>query len=499
MKSLAEELFDHIAACFSGIWIQSYEHTDAIADIAALSRDNEWELSTWDVCHGLSAGNPEPDESHETTDPLSVLKNFGVTSSAHQPSLLVLKNFHRFLGNAEIVQTLAEQIQAGKQQRNYFLVLSPATDIPLELEKLFIVLPHRLPDKTQLETIARGIATEKDEMPPDDELGAVLDAASGLTRYEAENAFSLSIVRDGQIRPGTVQQLKSQTLRKSGLLTLHESETGFEWLGGLDSVKAFCLRVLRSSSAVARPRGILLLGVPGTGKSAFAKALGKESGRPTLVMDIGRLMAGLVGQSESNVRRALEIVDAMAPAILFIDELEKAISGSTSGGRNDSGVANRMLGSLLTWLSDHSSDVFVVATSNDVSQLPPELTRAERFDGIFFCDLPSPAERLAIWQIWMSYYGIEPVETVPDDELWTGSEIRSCCRLSSLLGVSLDKAAQQVVPIAVTNRESVDRLRGWADRRCLSATQSGIFKSKTTSSAKRRRPLKSVGPDFSHN
>ncbi len=498
MKSLSQELFDHIAACFSGIWIESFEHPDAIADIAALCRDHDWQLSTWDVCHGLSSGTPTS-EPNDTADPLSVLKAFDRTSDANQPSLLILKNFHRFLGNAEIVQTLAEQIQSGKQRRNYFLVLSPAADIPPELEKLFVVIQHRLPDKSQLEAIARGVATEENELPPGSKLGAVLDSASGLTRYEAENAFSLSIVRDGLIQSDTVQQLKSQMLKKSGLLTLHQSETGFEQLGGLDAVKDFCTRVLQSNSRVARPRGILLLGVPGTGKSAFAKALGQESGRPTLVMDIGRLMGGLVGQSESNVRRALEIVDAMAPAVLFIDELEKALSGSSSGGRNDSGVATRILGSLLTWLSDHDSDVFVVATSNDISQLPPELTRAERFDGIFFCDLPSAAERLAIWQIWMSYYGIDPVEPIPDDALWTGSEIRSCCRLSSLLGVTLEKAAQQVVPIAVTNRESVDQLRTWATHRCLSATQPGIYQSRATRSAKRRRPLKSVGPDFSNN
>ncbi len=409
---------------------------------------------------------------------------------------MVLKNFHRFLGNAEIVQTLAEQIQLGKHTRNFYVILSPQTEIPIELEKLFVVLEHRLPNKEQLEAIARGI-TEGDELPGSNELGKVLDAASGLTRYEAENAFSLSIIREGQIKPSTVQQLKSQTLKKSGLLSLHESEFGFEQLGGMDSVKEFCTKVLQSSSRLARPRGILLLGVPGTGKSAFAKALGKEAGRPTLVMDVGRLMGGLVGQSESNVRRALEIVDAMAPAILFIDELEKALSGSGGGGKNDSGVATRMLGSLLTWLSDHTSDIFVVATSNDISQLPPELTRAERFDGIFFCDLPSQADRLNIWHIWMSHFGIDPVATIPDDGLWTGSEIRACCRLATLLGLTLEKAAEQVVPIAVTNEEAVQRLRSWANNRCLSATEPGIFRSNPQN--KKRRKLSPVGPRPSTN
>jgi SpoVK/Ycf46/Vps4 family AAA+-type ATPase len=129
---------------------------------------------------------------------------------------------------------------------------------------------------------------------------------------------------------------------------------------------------------------VLLLGVPGTGKSAFAKALGKETGRPTLVLDVGALMGSLVGQTEQNARRALQIADAMAPCILFIDELEKALSGAAGSGQNDSGVSSRMLGTLLSWMNDHTSNVYLIATCNDISRMAPELSRAERFDGIVF-------------------------------------------------------------------------------------------------------------------
>lgn len=493
--TLSEELFDYIAACFTGIWLESHEHNEAILELGNLCREHEWQLTVWDVCNGLTtSGNS--DSADENADPLTAIKAFGNSGSSETPSLLLLKNFHRFLGNAEIVQSLAEQIQAGKHTRNFFLVLAPKTDIPLELEKLFVVLEHKLPTKDHLESMVREISDEN-ELPSEAELPGVLSAASGMTGYEAENAFSLSIIRDGRIRAESIQKVKSQTLKKSGLLSLHESETGFDQLGGMDSVKDFCKRVLRSSSKSAGPKGILLLGVPGSGKSAFAKALGKETGRPTIVMDIGRLMGGLVGQTEGNVRRALEIVDAMAPSILFIDELEKALAGTGNGGRTDSGVSTRMLGSLLTWLSDHTSDVFVVATSNDISQLPPELTRAERFDGIFFADLPSQQEKLAIWHIWMSHFAIDPVDPIPDDDNWTGSEIRSCCRLASLLNVPLKEAARQVVPIAVTNRESVENLRNWADSRCLSATNQGVYRSKATCT--KRRAFTPVGPSPSDN
>ena len=495
-QTLSKELLDHVSACFCGLWIQSHEHSDAILEIGRLCRDQDWDFSTWDVANGVMAGGSSALESESAADPLAAIRAFGSTGSIEKPSLLVLKNFHRFLPSAEVVQTLAEHIQLGKSSRNFFVVLSPKTDMPVELEKLFTVLEHRLPEREQLKEIANQIA-EEDELPTGNELEQILDAAAGLTRYEAENAFALSVIREGRISSSVVQALKSQTLHKSGLLTMYESPTGFEQLGGMDSVKQFCKRVLECRSGRAKPKGILLLGVPGTGKSAFAKALGKEVNRPTLVMDIGRLMGGLVGQSESNVRRALEIVDAMAPAVLFIDELEKALSGSGGGGRNDSGVSTRLLGTLLTWLSDHESDVFVVATSNDISQLPPELTRSERLDGIFFCDLPSSEDKLAIWHIWMSHFGIDPVETIPNDELWTGSEIRSCCRLAALLSVTLEEAAKQVVPIAVTNRESVDALRSWANNRCLSATTSGVYQ--FDQAKKKRRKLSPAGPKPSNN
>ncbi len=218
---------------------------------------------------------------------------------------------------------------------------------------------------------------------------------------------------------------------------------------------------------------MLLLGVPGTGKSAFAKSLGNETGRPTLTLDVGALYGSLVGATEQNVRQALRIVDAMSPAILFIDELEKALSGV--GGNGDSGVSTRIFGTLLTWMADHESDVFVVATANDISKLPPELTRAERLDGIFFLDLPGPLERQTIWEMYLSSYGLPAKQPRPADDGWTGAEVRSCCRLATLLGVTLVEAAQNVVPVSRTASEAVERLRTWATGRCLAADRTGIY------------------------
>jgi SpoVK/Ycf46/Vps4 family AAA+-type ATPase len=174
------------------------------------------------------------------------------------------------------------------------------------------------------------------------------------------------------------------------------------------------------------------------------------------------------------VRQALRIADAMSPAILFVDEIEKALSGV--GGQGDSGVSTRLFGTILTWLSDHTSDVFFLGTCNDISKLPPEFARAERFDGVFFLDLPTAAEKEMIWQQYRRHFAIPEKQAQPDDTDWTGAEIRSCCRLAALLDMPLTQAAHHVVPVAVTAAESVERLRSWASGRCLNAAAPGIYR-----------------------
>ena len=383
--SLVQRLTEYISACFTGLWVTSHEHDDALAEIATLCRENNWRLAVWDIASGLQVpGQDSQAADAGGNDPLAAIRSINALASADSSAILVLVNFHRLLASPEIVQALAKQISTGKQNRSFIVVLSPVVQIPAELEKAFIVLDHELPGREQIEQIARGVATEDGDLPRGDALDTVLDAAAGLTRFEAEGAFSLSIVRHGSIRPDTIWELKSQTLKKSGLLQLYRGGERFDGLGGLQSLKTFCLRAMRRQGhrdPLRRPRGTLLLGVPGTGKSCFAKALGSETGRPTLILDIGSLMGSLVGSTEANIRQALKIVDAMAPCVCFLDEVEKALSGVNSSG--DSGVSARLFGTFLSWLNDHESDVFTIATCNDIAKLPPEFSRAERFDGGF--------------------------------------------------------------------------------------------------------------------
>jgi hypothetical protein len=489
--TLTIQVAEHVRACFAGIWIQSYEHEDALVEIARLCSNEGWKLATWDIDQGLSVGPGSTSSTGDSagTDPLAAVRAIRSFAADDTAALVVLTNFHRFLNSAEIMQAVTRQVTAGKHNRTILVVLSPVVQIPVELEKLFVVLEHPLPTREQLQEIALGIATEDDELLDASELSSVLDSAAGLTRLEAENAFSLSIVRHDRLESSTVRELKAGMLKKSGLLRLYHGTEDFDALGGLNSLKAFCRRSLMQpvrDNPLKQPRGVLLLGVPGTGKSAFAKALGKETGRPTLVLDIGTLMGSLVGETESNVRRALQIADVMSPCILFVDELEKAVSGASSG-KSDSGVSSRLLGTLLSWLSDHESDVYLIATCNDISRLPPELTRAERLDGIMFLDLPGREQKDLIWAQYLRLFDLDVDQDRPADEDWTGAEVRSCCRLSALLDIPLTHAALNVVPVAVTANETINNLRSWASGRCLDAEHGGIYQFASPKGRSRRK------------
>ncbi len=478
--SLTSRLRELISAAFTGIWVQTAEPHEAAREITNLCRQEGWRIGTWNCDSGMQfpveqISMPGVTDSQ---DPLAVIRAMPQVANGSGTTVLLFENLHRFLGSVEHIQAVARQALTGKHNRAFLIVLAPNSQMPVELEKLFVCVDHELPDRSQLEEIARGIATQDGELPTGDELARVVDAAKGLTRNEAENAYSLSLVRHGTLQPETLWEIKAGQLKKSGLVSIHRGNENFQQLGGLDNLKAFCLRAMRRQGeprADRRPRGVLLLSPPGCGKSQFAKALGNETGRPTVVLDVGNLLGSLVGQSESNVRAALKLADAMAPCVLYADEVEKALAGASSSGQTDSGVTARLFGSLLTWLNDHTSDVFFIATANDVSKLPPEFARAERFDGVFFLDLPGKKQREAIWDIYLGQYGIETSQPKPDDTNWTGAEIKSCCRLASLLDVPLIQAAQNVVPVAVTSGDKIEQLRQWASGRVLSADLPGIY------------------------
>lgn len=498
LTGLGNRILDLVRAGFSGIWVETHEIDDAVAEIGDIAAARNWQFDVWDINNKLYSG------AHQCPGPVQILQTFADNmgteggKSVANASILVLKNFHRFLPNPEVVQTLANVVVRGKQVGKHIVILAPTVALQPEIEKLFTVINHDLPTVDELRDICTRLIESNDVAGVDAEkIDRAVDAARGLTRLEAENAFALSLTKKGDLVPEIIWDLKAKTLSKTGNLSLYSGDASFENLGGLESLKNFCVRALRKQGAddqKLRPKGVLLLSPPGCGKSQFSKALGNEVGRPTVVLDFGSLMGKFVGESEGNMRRALQQVDAMAPCILFVDEIEKGLAGVGSSGQTDSGVSARLFGTLLTWLNDHTSDVFFIGTCNDASKIPAPFARAERFDGVFFVDLPTEEQRAQIWQIYMKEYEIDQTMQIPDDTNWTGAEIKACCRLAALLEVTLLEASQNVVPIAVTSSEDVVNLRSWASGRCLSAGSPGIYGTRKQSPAgKTNRRLETNG------
>lgn len=469
MAMLKVELEDLIRAGFSGLWIETCEAEEAQREVANLCREQEWICLAWDAGRGLTEAVTGKPAGTQDTNPIAALKYFqsqpAVPERDHMPRLMLLHNFHRFLESPVVMQHLTNAVVWGKGQLVSYLILSPITEMPVEVSRLFTVVRHPLPVVEELKKIADSLT----ELPAAVE-EQTCRAALGMTRREAENAFSLSHIKHYKVDPEVIWTLKAQALEKSSGLELYRGKEDFESLAGLEGLKDFT-RGLLTGSGRLDSRGILLLGPPGTGKSAIAKALGNEVGRPTVLMDVGGMYHKHVGETESRIRMALESVDAMGECIVFIDEIEKALSGVSSDG--DSGVSNRLFGTLLTWLSDRSESgecqSFFVATANDIKKLPPEFSRPERFDGIFFIDLPSLEERIAIWELYLHKYKVDDHPSF-NDAGWTGAEVKACCRLAKMLQKPLNEAAEHVVPVSMTAAEKVLALREWAQDRCLSAS-----------------------------
>ena len=390
-----------------------------------------------------------------------------------------------------LVRALKDALTVGKTKGKVLIILGCRQLLPPELEREFVLMEFNLPDREALGTVLDGICgSAKLKKPTGDDWERILDAASGLTTAEAENAFALSIVGVKAVQAVKVAQEKASTVKRNGLLELVEVQEGLEDIGGLDVLKDWLLKRKDAFSHKAQAyglpslKGLLIVGIPGTGKSLTAKATASVFGRPLLKLDAGKLYGSLVGQSESNLRTVIQTAEAIAPCVLFIDELEKGMAGSKSSGSTDGSTSARILGSLLSWLQEKRSQVFVVATANDVTQLPPELLRKGRLDELFFIDLPNQAERETIWGIQIAKYGhradqYDITALAMASEGFTGSEIEQSV-IDSLYGsfaeqrepgmLDISKALGETVPLSKLMSEQIAGLRKWAAGRCRMAT-----------------------------
>lgn len=475
---LTDQLIDYVHAAFSGIWVVTSEPDEAEREIVQVARQEEWKAAIWDIAGGLRfplAASASVEASGG--DPLAALRALPALASRDGTALLVLHNFHKFLGSPEVLQTLFTQLVQGKQQRTFIIVLAPTADIALELQKVFVVLEHPLPDRSQLEAIARNLTSDTPEdLPKGPDLVRVLDAAAGLTRYEAEGAFALSLARHNALRPEPIWQLKAQALAKSGLCSLYRGEPrSFESLKGVDHARRLTAQLLRPDCPIPA-KGWLFVGPPNCGKTSVAKAIAADNHLPLILADLPSLKAKYVGESEGRVRRFIALCEAMAPCCILLDEVEDALAGATAESAGDSGVSRDQLSAILKWRSESKARVFLIATCNEPQGLlrvkQGALFRDGRFDGVVFFELPDREAKDGMWQQYRQVYRIPTTQPNPADEGWAPGNIEVCCQRAVQYEVTLAEAARYVRP---TPPADVERLREWASGRCLSASQPGMY------------------------
>lgn len=404
-------------AGYAGLYLVSSEDTLSQMQIKEAAADLKRDLYVWTFGKGLVKDGKNAKSIENTQTPPSVLEHL---KSVPEKSIIILRLFHHYMEDHNVQAKLIDLLPEFKQSMKMLIVLTPVLSIPPELEKDFTLIQSSLPSKEMLAKVLKGIQVPKEKEPSPDLARELIDAACGLTTTEAENVFALSLVRPSYLKtpgvvwdPKVVLEEKCAALKKTGLLEYIPTEgIGMAQIGGMKELKTWVRRRKRAFTEEAKayglppPKGILMVGPPGSGKSLGAKAVSAELGLPLIRCDFGKLFGSLVGQSEGNMRKAIEGAEAMAPCVFWIDEIEKALAGST-GGSSDSGVGARLLGYLLTWMQEKTSSVFVYATANDVTSLPPELLRKGRFDEMWSVLLPNQEERKEILDIHLKKRKLE--------------------------------------------------------------------------------------------
>ena len=390
-RSSKAEIEDLIKARYSLIWVTSPEETRVEESLKRLCVEREMRLEVWSITEGFkTVANGQG--TRDVKDPMKAIDH---VLRAEGRALFVLRDFHPFLKEPAVVRRLRDAATDLRKTKKSLCVLSPTTKIPPELEKsISAVLDWDLPNRQEIEAAARKVlpalpaATQQVIESDPQFMERVVESALGLTLVEAENVFAKSAVRTHTFDLETILEEKKQIIRKSGLLEYYEHREEFSDVGGMEILKDWLVKRRAAFGSRAKdfglplPKGILLIGVPGTGKSLTAKAVGALWQMPLLRLDVGKIFAGLVGSSEENMRSVIKTAEAIAPAILWIDELEKGFSGTQSSGSTDGGTTSRVFSTFITWLQEKTTPVFVIATANNVHQLPPELLRKGRFDEI---------------------------------------------------------------------------------------------------------------------
>jgi ATP-dependent 26S proteasome regulatory subunit len=534
MSQFRTDFSDLVRARFPLLYIETWEEQRVLSEVwSTLHTDARFAkrqrgLYTWTRTSGLcqvieihdGRATLEPEEpSDQTREPAALLEWI---RDHDDNAVIVAFDFHSFLRPSprsdeqlliRAVRDLAVRLKTGRVAKTLVLV-APVLVIPDELLKDVTVIEFPLPGDAEIDHALQRLLAENPQHAPaggltGDDRVHLVKAALGLTLAEAENAFARALARNGRLdgeAPSVVREEKRQAVRRAGLLDYIDLEPkqGFEDIGGLDVLRDWLRQRTRvwlndqsrEEYMLPFPKGVLITGVPGCGKSLTAKSTSAAWRLPLLRLDMGRIFARYVGSSEENLRMAIRVAEAVSPCILFIDEVEKGMSGGTGGPVGDSGVARRIFGSFLTWMQEKTKPVFVIATANDISALPPEFLRKGRFDEIFFVDLPDRRARADIWRIYLERLRRSPRilngfplgDAVCDHlagltEGFSGAEIeqalhdarfRAYADRRPMSLADIERVLSRTHPLMETSQEDIARLREWARRRAVAASSGSV-------------------------
>ena len=484
-------LTHYLQAGFPGLAVLTPEEARAEREIALTCQTLGRALYVWSASEGLiEIGGERRQDCPEPLMALAAMEPL-LEDDNHQ-RVFLLRDIQPYFdqGDPLLNRRFRDLLRVAKSCGHAFILLGCRFKPPAELEHEITTIDMPLPSPEHLAIVLDG-SVQSASLPELDPATreASIRAALGLTTHEAENAFALSVVQCRDIDPTVIASEKARSLKKGGLIEVIETRTSLADVGGLDALKTWLDGRARSFSEEARqyglpaPKGLLIVGIPGTGKSLSAKATASAFGLPLLRLDMGRVFGGIVGQSEANLRTVIHTAEAIAPCVLWIDEIEKGFSGSKSSGSTDGGTSSRVFGSFLSWMQEKEKPVFVVATANDVSKLPPEFLRKGRFDEMFFVDLPDEKERAQIWEIVFRRYQrdgreLEHGALARASERFTGAEIEAAfvdamheafaeSREPSTTDVLA--ALQRGVPLASLMESQIQALREWSKGRARNA------------------------------
>ncbi len=481
-RSFKEEFELLLRARYPIIYIPTREEERVEIAIAQLAKERGHRgVYLWDFVEGYQdnpnyagVGKRNPLQALELTDKLP--------ESA--PAILVLRDFHRFLEDVSISRKLRNMAKHLKSQPKNIVIIAPQITIPEDLSEIITVLEFPLPDGEEIKAEVERLLVAMGQSIQKPLLDDAVRAARGLSLERIRRVLAKAIATHGELQPDDVDLIleeKRQTIRQTQILDFYPARENISDIGGLDNLKDWLLRRGGAFSERARqyglphPRGLLLVGIQGTGKSLTAKAIAHHWHLPLLRLDVGRLFAGLVGESESRTRQTISLAEALAPCVLWIDEIDKAFAGFDSKG--DAGTTSRVFGTFITWLAEKTSPVFVVATANNIQALPPEILRKGRFDEIFFVGLPNQDERKAIFEVHLSRLRPQNLKNYDLDRLayetpdFSGAEIEQTLVEAMHIGFSQNRdftvddileAASQTIPLARTAKEQINFLQEWA-------------------------------------